>query len=80
MHVFRLVTEIIKKRIHVTMEHVNFKVYWYWGDQAEELKTEAKPRGEVISIKKQSLSFMVEGATLETVDPIPYDVVNDLNS
>ena len=27
MHVFRLVTEIIKKRIHVTMEHVNFKVY-----------------------------------------------------
>lgn len=46
------------------------------------LKVEAKARGEVISTKRQPKGpkpgFMVEGATLETVTPIPYDVVNDL--
>ena len=48
----------------------------------DQLKAEAKSRGEVISTKRQPLGpkpgFMVEGATIETVTPIPYDVVNDL--
>ena len=48
----------------------------------DQLKAEAKARGEVISTKRQPQGpkpgFMVEGATLETVTPIPYDVVNDL--
>ncbi|CAD5176317.1 unnamed protein product [Musa acuminata subsp. malaccensis] len=48
----------------------------------DQLKAEAKACGEVISTKRQpegpKPGFMVEGATLETVTPIPYDVVNDL--
>jgi large subunit ribosomal protein L21e len=48
----------------------------------DELKAAAKARGEIISTKRQpegpKPGFMVEGATLETVTPIPYDVVNDL--
>lgn len=48
----------------------------------DELKTAAKARGEVISTKRQpegpKPGFMVEGTQLETVTPIPYDVVNDL--
>ncbi|MCL7030661.1 hypothetical protein MKW94_024583, partial [Papaver nudicaule] len=63
---------ILKKRIHVRIEHV----------QNDKLKAEAKARGEKISTKRQpegpKPGFMVEGATLETVTPIPYDVVNDL--
>ncbi|KAF7124450.1 hypothetical protein RHSIM_Rhsim12G0127600 [Rhododendron simsii] len=77
---------IIKKRIHVRVEHVqpsrcteDFKLRKKKND---ELKAEAKSRGEVISTKRQpegpKPGFMVEGATLETVTPIPYDVVNDL--
>ncbi|KAH7672131.1 Ribosomal protein L21e protein [Dioscorea alata] len=58
---------IIRKRIHVCVKH---------------LKAEANARGEKISTKRQpegpKPGFMVEGATLETVTPIPYDVVNDL--
>lgn len=46
------------------------------------LKAEAKARGEKISTKRQpegpKPGFLVAGATLETVTPIPYDVVNDL--
>ena len=49
----------------------------------DELKAEAKKNGgQIISTKRQpegpKPGFMVEGATLETVTPIPYDVVNDL--
>jgi len=49
----------------------------------DQLKAEAKARGEPpISTKRQpegpKPGFMVEGAVLETVTPIPYDVVNDL--
>ncbi|KAK2990681.1 hypothetical protein RJ640_029356 [Escallonia rubra] len=77
---------IIKKRIHVRIEHVQpsrcteeFKLRKKKNDQ---LKAEAKARGEVISTKRQpgapKPGFMVECATLETVTPIPYDVVNDL--
>ncbi|KAF8390791.1 hypothetical protein HHK36_025319 [Tetracentron sinense] len=47
----------------------------------DELKADAKARGVKISTKRQpegpKPGFM-EGATLETVTPIPYDVVNDL--
>ncbi|KAJ8648386.1 60S ribosomal protein L21-1 [Cinnamomum micranthum f. kanehirae] len=77
---------IIRKRIHVRVEHVlpsrcaeDFRLRKVKNDQ---LKAEAKARGEVISTKRQpegpKPGFMVEGATLETVTPIPYDVVNDL--
>ncbi|KAF2289537.1 hypothetical protein GH714_036978 [Hevea brasiliensis] len=51
-------------------------------EENDSLKAEAKARGEVISTKRQpegpKPGFMVEGAQLETVTPIPYDVVNDL--
>ncbi|KAI7740334.1 hypothetical protein M8C21_006744 [Ambrosia artemisiifolia] len=77
---------IIKKRIHVRIEHVmpsrcneELKQRIKTNDQ---LKAEAKAKGVVISTKRQPLGpkpgFMVEGTTLETVTPIPYDVVNDL--
>ncbi|KAJ1408573.1 Translation protein SH3-like domain superfamily [Sesbania bispinosa] len=77
---------IIRKRIHVRVEHVmpsrcteEFRLRKVKNDQ---LKAEAKAKGEVISTKRQPQGpkpgFMVEGATLETVTPIPYDVVNDL--
>ncbi|XP_011020930.1 PREDICTED: 60S ribosomal protein L21-1 [Populus euphratica] len=77
---------IIGKRIHVRVEHVQpsrcreeFKLRKKKND---ELKAAAKARGEKISTKRQPQGpkpgFMVEGATLETFTPIPYDVVNDL--
>ncbi|KAL1569337.1 Large ribosomal subunit protein eL21x/eL21w, variant 2 [Salvia divinorum] len=56
---------IMRKRIHVRIEHA-----------------EAKAQGKIISTKRQpegpKPGFMVGGAILETVTPIPYDVVNDL--
>ncbi|KAI8026755.1 60S ribosomal protein L21-1 [Camellia lanceoleosa] len=78
--------KIIRKRIHVRIEHVqpsrcteDLKLRKKRNDK---LKAEAKVMGEVISTKRQpegpKPGFMVEGATLETVTPIPYDVVNDL--
>ncbi|MCL7028064.1 hypothetical protein MKW94_028819 [Papaver nudicaule] len=77
---------ILKRRIHVRIEHVQpsrcreeFKPRKV---QIDKLKVEAKARGEKISTKRQpegpKPGFMVEGATLETVTPIPYDIVNDL--
>lgn len=77
---------IIKKRIHVRIEHVmpsrcneELKQRIKKNDQ---LKAEAKAKGVVISTKRQPAGpkpgFMVEGSLLETVTPIPYDVVNDL--
>ncbi|KAL3533967.1 hypothetical protein ACH5RR_007488 [Cinchona calisaya] len=77
---------IIRKRIHVRVEHVqpsrcNEEIK-HRIRKNDELKAAAKARGEVISTKRQpegpKPGFMVEGATLETVTPIPYDVVNDL--
>ncbi|CAA2974684.1 60S ribosomal L21-2 [Olea europaea subsp. europaea] len=48
----------------------------------DKMKAEAKSRVVVISIKKQPKrpkhGFMPEGATVETISPIPYDVVKDL--
>ena len=79
-------TRIVKKRIHVRIEHV--QPSRCKEDLIERikkndlLKAEAKAKGEKISTKRQpegpKPGFIVEGATLETVTPIPYDVVNDL--
>ncbi|KAL0927275.1 hypothetical protein M5K25_001438 [Dendrobium thyrsiflorum] len=77
---------IIKKRIHVRVEHVQpsrcAEEFRLRKKKNDELKAEAKARGETISTKRQpegpKPGFMLEGATLETVTPIPYDVVNDL--
>ena len=84
--VFQIGNRIIRKRLHVRVEHVQqsrcaeeFKLRIKKND---ELKAAAKARGETISTKRQPKGpkpgFMVEGMTLETVTPIPYDVVNDL--
>ncbi|CAI0406601.1 unnamed protein product [Linum tenue] len=77
---------IIRKRIHVRIEHVIpsrcTEELRLRKKKNDELKAAAKARGEVISTKRQpegpKPGFMVEGATLETVTPIPYDVTNDL--
>lgn len=77
---------MIWKRIHVRVEHVQpsrcreeFKLRRIRND---ELKAEAKHRSETISTKRKpegpKRGFMVGGGTVETVTPIPYDVVNDL--
>ncbi|CAN1187468.1 60S ribosomal protein L21-1 [Linum perenne] len=78
--------KILKKRIHVRIEHVLpsrcTEELALRKKKNDELKAAAKARGEVISTKRQPKGpkpgFMVEGATLETVTPIPYDVTNDL--
>ena len=73
---------IMRKRIHVRVEHVQpsrcikeFKLSKVKNDKL-------KAKGEVISKKRRLKGpipgFKVKGATLETVTPIPYDVVNDL--
>jgi len=79
-------SRIIAKRIHVRIEHVQqsrcqeeLKLRVKKND---ELKAAAKAKGEIISTKRQpegpKPGFMVDGATIETVTPIPYDVTNDL--
>ncbi|KAL7092760.1 hypothetical protein ACP275_11G002300 [Erythranthe tilingii] len=79
--------KILKKRIHVRIEHVQpsrcHEEVQLRRKQNDKLKAEAKAQGMIISTKRQpkgpNPGFMVvEGATLETVTPIPYDVVNDL--
>ena len=79
-------TRIVGKRMHVHIEHV--QPSRCKEDLIERIKkndlvkAEAKAKGEKISTKRQpegpKPGFIVEGATLETVTPIPYDVVNDL--
>ncbi|KAK6145679.1 hypothetical protein DH2020_022499 [Rehmannia glutinosa] len=77
---------IIRKRIHVRIEHVQpsrcHEEIQERIKRNDKLKAEAKEQGKIISTKRQpegpKPGFMVEGATLETVTPIPYDVVNDL--
>jgi large subunit ribosomal protein L21e len=62
----------LRKRIHVHVEHVmpSIRSRKIKNDQ---LKVEAKAKGEVISTKHKSEGpkpgFMVEGATLETITP-----------
>eukprot|EP00249_Psilotum_nudum_P008569 c21370_g3_i1 orf=437-1060(+) len=82
----RVGNRIIKKRIHVRIEHVMpsrcREEFIERRKRNDFLKAEAKARGEKLSTKRQpegpKPGFIVEGATLETVTPIPYDVVNDL--
>uniref|UniRef100_M4EPR6 60S ribosomal protein L21 n=1 Tax=Brassica campestris TaxID=3711 RepID=M4EPR6_BRACM len=77
---------IIKKRLHVRVEHVQqsrcaeeFKLRI---NKNDELKAAAKAKGETKSTKRQPKGpkpgFMVEGMPLVTGAPIPHDVVNDL--
>ncbi|KAE9621707.1 hypothetical protein Lal_00032921 [Lupinus albus] len=77
---------IIGKIIHVRIEHVKpsrcTEEFRLRKKNNDLLKAEAKAKGVVISTKRKpegpKLGFMVEASTLETVTPIPYDVVNDL--
>ncbi|KAL8504565.1 hypothetical protein ACS0TY_015943 [Phlomoides rotata] len=78
--------KIIHKRIHVRVEHVQpsrcHEDFLQRVKKNDLLKAEARTQGKIISTKRQpegpKPGFMVEGTTLETVTPIPYDVVNDL--
>ena len=84
--VVKVGNRIIRKRIHVRVEHVQpsrcHEEIQERIKKNDKLKAEAKAQGKIISTKRQpegpKPGFMVEGATLETVTPIPYDVVNDL--
>ncbi|EFJ28214.1 hypothetical protein SELMODRAFT_170832 [Selaginella moellendorffii] len=73
---------IIKKRLHVRIEHV--KPSRCREDFLKRIKSSAEARksGNKTCLKRQPAGpkpgFIVEGATLETVTPVPYDVVNDL--
>ncbi|KAH7280421.1 hypothetical protein KP509_37G066500 [Ceratopteris richardii] len=77
---------MVKKRIHVRIEHVQpsrcREDFIERVKRNDLLKAEAKARNEKISTKRQpegpKPGFIVQGATLETVTPIPYDVVYDL--
>ncbi|XLS96423.1 hypothetical protein HN51_039158, partial [Arachis hypogaea] len=76
---------IIRKKIHVHVEHVmpsRCTEFCLRKINNDKFKAEAKANGQKIITKRQpegpKPGFMVEGATLETVTPIPYDVVNDL--
>ncbi|GBG68957.1 hypothetical protein CBR_g3656 [Chara braunii] len=79
---------IIRKRIHVRIEHVHpsrcREEFLLRVKKNDELKAEAKAKGhtEKLIVKRQPVGpkpgFMVEGGEIETVTPIPYDVVNDL--
>ena len=79
-------TRIVRKRIHVRIEHVQPSCckedFIERIKKKDMLNAEAKAKGEKISTKRQpdepKPGFIMEGATLETVTPIPYDVVNDL--
>ncbi|GAQ78141.1 60S ribosomal protein L21 [Klebsormidium nitens] len=77
---------IIKKRIHVRIEHVKpsrcHEDFLERRKKNDQLKAEAKKRGESLHVRRQPAGpkpgFLVEKADIETVTPIPYDVVNDL--
>ncbi|MCO5591872.1 hypothetical protein L7F22_045865 [Adiantum nelumboides] len=82
----RVNTQIVKKRIHMRIEHVQpSRCRQDFVERVKKndlLKAEEKAKGERISTKRQPEGpkprFIVEGARLDTVTPIPYDVVNDL--
>eukprot|EP00850_Spirogloea_muscicola_P001899 SM000007S20859 [mRNA] locus=s7:640599:641381:+ [translate_table: standard] len=77
---------IIKKRIHVRLEHVVqsrcHEEFLERRKRNDELKAEAKKRGEKISTKRQPAGpkpgFIVEGQTLHTITAVPYDIVTQL--
>jgi len=77
---------IIQKRLHVRIEHVQpsrcREDFLERRKVNDRLKAEAKARGEKVSTKRQpagpKAGFVLDASTLQTVTPIPYDVVNDL--
>eukprot|EP00897_Mesotaenium_endlicherianum_P003918 jgi/Mesen1/3554/ME000199S02706 len=77
---------IIKKRLHVRIEHVTpsrcREEFVERRKRNDELKAAAKAKGEKVSTKRQPAGpkpgFVVEGQKLNCVTPIPYDVVSDL--
>lgn len=78
---------MIKKRIHVRVEHVMpcrcNEEFLQRKRSNEILKQEVKARGLLVNTKREpdlpNPGFMVDVSKLETVTPmpIPYDVVND---
>ncbi|CAD7697746.1 unnamed protein product [Ostreobium quekettii] len=79
---------IIKKRIHVRIEHVRHSKcrqdFLNRVKENERLKKEAKAKGEPIPHLKRQIAGPREGFTvsggdvvLETVAPIPYDIVKE---
>jgi len=79
-------TRIVKKRLHVRVEHVTpsrcREEFLERRTRNDKMKAEAKAKGEKVNTKRQpegpKPGFKVEGQVMETVTPIPYDVVNDL--
>lgn len=77
---------IIQKRLHVRIEHVQpsrCREEFLERRKSNDIKkAEAKKRGETVDLKRQPAGprpgFVLDSSTLETVTPIPYDVVNDL--
>jgi large subunit ribosomal protein L21e len=83
---FQVGHRIIQKRLHVRIEHVQpsrcREDFLERRKMNDRLKAEAKARGEKVSTKRQpagpKAGFVLDASTLQTVTPIPYDVVNDL--
>ena len=80
-------TRIVKKRLHVRVEHVVpsrcREEFLERRTRNDKMKAEAKAAGEAPPKTKRQPAgpkpgFVVEGQTMHTVTPIPYDVVNDL--
>ncbi|XP_024390796.1 large ribosomal subunit protein eL21x/eL21w [Physcomitrium patens] len=77
---------IIQKRLHVRIEHVQpsrCREEFLERRKSNDIKkAEAKAKGETVNLKRQPAGprdgFVLDSSTLETVTPIPYDVVNDL--
>lgn len=77
---------IIQKRLHVRIEHVQpsrcREEFLERRKSNDVKKAEAKKRGETVDLKRQPAGrmpgFDLDSSTLETVTPIPCDVVNDL--
>ncbi|KAL3680867.1 hypothetical protein R1sor_023823 [Riccia sorocarpa] len=78
---------IIRKRLHVRIEHVQpsrcREDFIARRKSNGAVKAEAKAKGEKVNTKRQPEGpkpgfVLPASAVLETVTPIPYDVVNDL--
>jgi large subunit ribosomal protein L21e len=86
LNLFQVGHRIIQKRLHVRIEHVQpsrcREDFLERRKTNDRLKAEAKARGEKVSTKRQPAGpkggFVLDASTLQTVTPIPYDVVNDL--
>lgn len=79
---------IIHNRLHVRIEHVQpsrCREEFLERRKSNDIrKAEAKARGETVDLKRQPAGpkggFVLDSSTLETVTPIPYDVVHGLHS